>query len=554
MKRNNFNPKEYETLNNVRKKIIKSFHKNNIFKNKKVLDIGCGTGLFSFEIANKYKNTFVHGVDIVESYICYANKNNKYKNIKFNNISYEKLNEKYDVITMFLSLTELLKYNNFEDILRKLEKLLTYKGYIIICDEFVDDYFLKQDILGVEIMKTIGYKYLRKNEFSNIINKSNFKIIDVKVYICKTQVTNFNGSKIKIFYENKLNEFDNTKKIKSSEIWRRYKNKIMKTKGFRTNNLIRVYVLQQNDLTRDNIINLKTNGPTLVYETNKIKENIDYYNGLKKEFELDYLFPVKAFPNSKILSIFKAKGFGFDVSNRNELKLIDDKKGVFLMYSDPTNKIKNKNGIRINIYGKYIKSHFGDIVDGNKSYEIVHLHVAESKNKFVLEEILKSIRTVNYTNVKILNIGGGYEELSYQQLRNFISKVKLFIPKSVKLIMEPGSIWFKNSGYLITRVTNINNLRNIKYVYLSASKVLHLNWSVPKIYYVELPKKNILNKMQNFVFCGSTCYEKDIFCTYKSKINIKENTKIIFSEIESYSYSWNSSFNGIAKAKVYFYE
>lgn len=554
MKRSNFNPKEYETLNNVRKRIIKDFHKKDIFKNKKVLDIGCGTGLFSYELASNYKNVFVHGIDIVGNYIFYANKNNKYNNIKFDNISYEKIDGKYDIITMFLGLTEILKYNNFEKILNKLEKLLTYKGYVIICDEFIDDYSSNQDILGIEIMETIGYKYLNKNEFSDFIDKSNFEIVDTNVYTCKTQTTNFNGSKIKIFYENKLNEFDDTKKNESNEIWENYKNKVIETNGFRTNNLIRVYILRKKDLTKNNIVNIKTLNPTLIYDINMIKENINYYNDLKKEFKIDYLFPVKAFPNKKILEIFKKNCFGFDVSNKNELSLIDDKKGTFIMYSDSTNEIQNKNGIRINIYGEHIKSHFGITDDSRKSYEIVHLHVAESKNKFVLEEMIKNIRTINYDDVKILNIGGGYEELSYQQLRDFIYKIKTIIPKTVKLILEPGSIWFKNSGYLVTKVKKINNLRNIKYVYLNASKELHSKWSIPKIYYVESSEGNSLNNIQNYVFCGSTCYEKDIFCTYKSKIDIKENTKIIFNEIESYSYSWNSSFNGIEKAEVYFYE
>jgi len=215
--------------------------------------------------------------------------------------------------------------------------------------------------------------------------------------------------------------------------------------------------------------------------------------------------------------------------------------------------LQNSNGIRVNLYNKYIKSHFGSAYDNKYTYKIIHIHVSESKTAFVLDEMINAIKKIDFKKVKILNLGGGYEELSYQEFRRFISVIKRIIPMSVKLILEPGSMWFKNCGYLITKIIKINKLRSVNYVYLNASKELHLKWSIPKI--LKICSKNSVSKNYNdFIFCGPTCYEKDIFLTYKSKIELMENDIIIFNEVEPYSYSWNSTFNGIEKAGVYFYE
>ncbi len=402
-------------------------------------------------------------------------------------------------------------------------------------------------------MQTIGYKYLTKNDFQKAITKSKYELIETKLYCCKTQTTNFNGTKVKIFYENKLNEFDNTKKIESDDIWKKYKSRVIKINGIRTNNFIRTYLLKKKNEKIDHILTIKKENPLLVYDCKKLQENIDYYSDLTKEFPLEYLFPVKAFPHEKILQIFANNNFGFDVSNKNELKLVDTFKKAYIMFSDPTLILHNLNGIRINMHNKYIKSHFGNIYDNNYIYKIIHIHVSESKTTFVLNEMISRIKKINFEKVEILNLGGGYEELSYQEFRIFISTIKKIIPISVKLILEPGSMWFKNCGYLITRVMKINKLRNINYVYLNSSRELHLKWSIPKILKI-YSKSNISNNYNNYVFCGASCYEKDIFLTYKSKIELMENDIIIFNEVESYSYSWNSTFNGIEKAEVYFYE
>lgn len=544
MKKSNFKPGQYNKLNNVRSKIINDPNISNILFNKKILDIGCGTGNFSFEIAKKNKTAFIKGIDIVESYVEVANINNKYNSVVFEKKDFINVINKYDVAVMFLGMTELLKKYPLEELLTMISKILCDNGHIIICDEFENDYSAEKDVLGIDIMKDIGYKFLNTDEFNKTVEKSDFKIVYTNIIKTNTQTTNFCGSKIKIFYEYKLNEFDGTKSKTAAEIWNKHKNEIIKCRGFRTNNKIRIFVLQKKDTT---LINNDVETPTLLFDLDKLKENILYYKDLP---EVKFLFPVKAFPHSRVLDVFAKNNFGFDVSNNNEYALVKKYKKSSIMYSDPTEKLKYKNSIRINIYDKNIKSRFGSEIDNN-NYEIVHIHVSELKNTKVLNSVLKAIKKINLEETKYINIGGGYDNLSYQELRRFILSIKKEIPNRTQIILEPGSMWFSGCGYLVTKVEAINNLRGNKYLVLDSSKELHAKWSLPEIYSIY---PEVIGAKTNFVFCGSTCYEKDVFCVYTSSIEIRKNTVIIFKNIEPYSYSWNSEFNGVKKAKVVFNE
>ena len=108
--------------------------------------------------------------------------------------------------------------------------------------------------------------------------------------------------------------------------------------------------------------------------------------------------------------------------------------------------------------------------------------------------------------------------------------------------MEAGSLWFKDTGFLITKVEHIENIRGLKFVYLNACRTLHSKWSIPSY-------MNTNKGAEEYIICGSSCDEKDLFAhAYNS--NIKVNDKIYFNKIEPYSYSFNTTFNGIDKAEV----
>lgn len=74
---------------------------NNI-EASKILDIGCHSGTFTYQIFKKFKKADLYGIDISKNAILYAKR--KYKNIKFAVARAEKLpfdSNKFDFVTCF---------------------------------------------------------------------------------------------------------------------------------------------------------------------------------------------------------------------------------------------------------------------------------------------------------------------------------------------------------------------------------------------------------------------------------------------------------------------
>ena len=536
MKKKDFDPNNYNKLNNLRKKIIKDTSSFINMDNKKIIEIGSGNGNFSKLLSKKFNSSYIYGIDIVSQYIYFSKKNNNNYNIQFEKKNIYDVDSTYDIAFMIFSMAELLKNDTLENILNKIKDKILCNGYLILVDEFFDDYSEECDLIGIEVMQKLGYKYSNYDELKNIIDNTNFEIIFTKVYDNKQKMTNIFGSKLQIFYENKLNEFDDTKKYDSELIWETMKDKIIKADGMRTYNKSRLIILKKTNNIIDKLCTLKSD-LCLYYSLSTIKDNIKYYKDLKID-NLEYAFPVKTFPNDKILNLFYINNFYFDVSNKNEEKLIRKYK-TLNFYSDPTMSIRNNSYIRLYIHN--IGSHFGMSYDG-KSYEIYHIHISLNKDRKIQKKMLEVIASLNYNKTKYLDIGGSYDNLSYLEFNLFLSKIRNVVPKKVKILIEAGSMWFKDSGFLVCKVKSINSIGKIKFAYVNASRELHTKWSIPK--YI-----NINYGDNDYIICGATCYEKDLFF-HAYNTSIKYDDTIYFSNIEPYSYSFNTDFNGINKAEV----
>lgn len=97
------------------------------WKSKKVLDVGCGTGLFAYKAAKKGAN--VLGIDFSEVAIKIAQKKFKKSNLRYEKIDVSKIKDKYDVIVTIGTL------EHMDDPLRTLKlfkKHLNPKGKIIV--------------------------------------------------------------------------------------------------------------------------------------------------------------------------------------------------------------------------------------------------------------------------------------------------------------------------------------------------------------------------------------------------------------------------------------
>ena len=97
------------------------------WKNKSVLDVGCGTGLFAYRVAKK--GAKVLGIDYADEAIDIANKTHVHKNLEFKKINASHVKGKYDVIVSIGTLEHMDKPFNM---LKNLKKHLNKNGKIIV--------------------------------------------------------------------------------------------------------------------------------------------------------------------------------------------------------------------------------------------------------------------------------------------------------------------------------------------------------------------------------------------------------------------------------------
>ena len=107
---------------------VKEVLKELSWKNKRVLDVGCGTGLFAFEVS-KLGTKQVLGIDFSKEAIEIAKKTHKNHNLQYQVLDVKKSKSKYDVI---VSLGTLEHMDKPLGTLKLLKKHLNPKGRIII--------------------------------------------------------------------------------------------------------------------------------------------------------------------------------------------------------------------------------------------------------------------------------------------------------------------------------------------------------------------------------------------------------------------------------------
>ena len=107
---------------------IKEVLKELNWKNKTVLDVGCGTGLFAHKVS-KLSSKQVLGIDFSKEAIDIATKTHKHHNLQYHVLDVKEIKSKYDVI---VSLGTLEHMDNPLKTLKILQKHLTKNGKIIV--------------------------------------------------------------------------------------------------------------------------------------------------------------------------------------------------------------------------------------------------------------------------------------------------------------------------------------------------------------------------------------------------------------------------------------
>jgi len=128
--------KYYDNLwtRNMKKYTLRLVNKLNIKKDSKVLDLACGTGFVTFEIAKQLKNSGkIYAVDISKKMLAVAKNKNKYKNIRFiQGNMLEEIQKFPKNYFDFIVCAWALAYTNPKKLLREIFRVLKKKAYVAI--------------------------------------------------------------------------------------------------------------------------------------------------------------------------------------------------------------------------------------------------------------------------------------------------------------------------------------------------------------------------------------------------------------------------------------
>jgi len=341
----------------------------------------------------------------------------------------------------------------------------------------------------------------------------------------------------------------------------------------------------------------KVPSPCYVIDESLLRNNLQLIKQVKEAAGVDILVSFKAFSNWGVFPIFKGYGFGASASSLNEARLAFEELGVKAHTYSPAYEEKTIVDIlkysshisfnSINQLEKYIKmanrqavsiglrvnpeisnsshdiynpcqpgSRFGltaeQLGDGlPQGVEGLHFHILFEADSFAFEKVLavfiKKFRKF-LPSLKWVNMGGGH--LITRKGYDIYHLVKLLVnfrnKYSVKIILEPGSAFTFQTGYLVSTILDIVENNGIKTAILDVSFTCHM----PDC--LEMPYKPVILGATDEVagkptyrMGGISCLAGDYMGNWPFNKELKPGNKIIFEDMIHYTTVKTTMFNGV---------
>ena len=352
--------------------------------------------------------------------------------------------------------------------------------------------------------------------------------------------------------------------------------------------------------------------PCYVMEESLLRRNLSLIKSVSERAGVEIILAFKAFALWKSFPVFREYGFRSTASSVNEAQLAFEEMGspahtyspaytdenfpVFLKYSShitfnslsqfnrffPQVAASGKNiscGLRINpeysvvgtdlynpcspgsrmgVTSGLLKDTLPDGIEG------LHFHTLCESTSFDLEKTLDVVekRFGRFLKqVKWLNMGGGHlmTRKDYD-IEHLISLLKSFGSKypGLKVILEPGSAFAWQTGYLLTTVVDVVENRGIKTAIIDASFSCHL----PDC--LEMPYKPEIRGAEDFVseekaakivenkyrIGGCSCLSGDFMGDWLFQKPLEPGDKIIFEDMIHYTTVKTTMFNGIPHPSI----
>jgi carboxynorspermidine decarboxylase len=337
--------------------------------------------------------------------------------------------------------------------------------------------------------------------------------------------------------------------------------------------------------------------PCYVVDEHLLRDNLKLIKKVKEEATIDILVSLKAFSNWGIFPIFKEYGFGASASSINEARLAFEELGVKAHTYCPAYKEKTIADLlkysshisfnSINQLQKYLKmasqkgvsiglrinpefsdsphdiynpckpgSRFGVTAEqlGDtlpKGIEGLHFHSLFEADSFALEKLLtvflkKFGRFL--PKLKWVNMGGGHliTKKNYD-IQHLVKILTNFRNKfGVEIILEPGSAFTYQTGYLVSTILDIVENTGIKTAILDVSFTCHM----PDC--LEMPYKPVIlgatdEKAGKLTYRmgGISCLAGDFMGNWSFDKELKPGDKIIFDDMIHYTTVKTTMFNGV---------
>ena len=342
--------------------------------------------------------------------------------------------------------------------------------------------------------------------------------------------------------------------------------------------------------------------PCYVIDELLLRNNLELIKQVKEDAKIDILISFKAFSNWGVFPIFKEYSFGASASSLNEARLAFEELGVkahtyspayedksiaeILKYSshisfNSINQMRKYSkraiqhgvsiGLRVNpefsdspydIYNPCKPgSRFGmtaeqlgdDVPQGVEGF---HFHTLFEADSFALEKVLAVFLNKFgkfLPKLKWVNMGGGHlitrKNYDIHHLIKILTDFKNHY--NVEIILEPGSAFTYQTGYLVSTILDIVENKGIRTAILDVSFTCHM----PDC--LEMPYKPvILGATEERVgkptyrMGGISCLAGDFMGNWSFDQELKPGDKIIFEDMIHYTTVKTTMFNGVGHPSI----
>jgi len=337
--------------------------------------------------------------------------------------------------------------------------------------------------------------------------------------------------------------------------------------------------------------------PCYVIDEQLLRNNLELIQEVKEAAKIEMLVSLKAFSNWGVFPIFREYGFGASASSLNEARLAFEELGVrahiyspayeekalsdilkysshisfnslnqLQKYGERTSEQGLSIGLRVNpefsdtAYDIYNPckpgSRFGitagqlgrDLLGG---VEGLHFHTLFEADSFALERVLavfvgKFGRFL--PKLKWVNMGGGHliAKKGYDR-DHLIRLLKDFKDRyDLEVILEPGSAFTYQTGYLVSTVLDVVENHGIKTAILDVSFTCHM----PDC--LEMPYKPAIlgatgeeEGRPTYRMGGISCLAGDFMGNWSFDKELEPGDKVIFDDMIHYTTVKTTMFNGV---------